>query len=444
MKIQFIIDTIWKTHPISNGFSDYHLNRLEATGAFSAHDFKHQFGIDVTVHSEECSTPLFLHDPVEKLCELIQISTDQMVITKPEAPIIPDAVVIVPVLPDSADEDWFVDDDPRHNFAANLRPATLELLRSKEAKLVIDYSHEGFDLVATGVLEGLLRTLETYDIPIEQTCIITPNQIQNESYRQRYGEDFPVTLVIAWLELSRAIYIDWNRELPHQVNNSAREKIFLSLINFGKPHRVAVCADMVKHSWKDKCYASFLTPFPDSDWTGIESIAQEYDTIFIDPPWIVDIANEAQTAEWNANDRGRENTGSKLGYFENNSYIDLVTETQFHEPDIHYITEKTAKPILFLKPFILFGTYKFLHYLHNLGFQTFDKWWDESYDNIADPANRLRATLQLARELSTKPLTEHHHLRMEMREVLEHNRQILVNYLQDEDLLVELAAPWTR
>jgi hypothetical protein len=48
------------------------------------------------------------------------------------------------------------------------------------------------------------------------------------------------------------------------------------------------------------------------------------------------------------------------------------------------ISEKTFKPMAFFHPFIVFGSYETLKYLHREGFETFDNLWDESYDSIVN------------------------------------------------------------
>jgi len=68
-----------------------------------------------------------------------------------------------------------------------------------------------------------------------------------------------------------------------------------------------------------------------------------------------------------------------------NSYVNIVTEASANysknEVDNVFITEKTWKPILAQQPFIIIGQQKHLYALRKLGFQTFESFIDESYDN---------------------------------------------------------------
>ena len=64
-------------------------------------------------------------------------------------------------------------------------------------------------------------------------------------------------------------------------------------------------------------------------------------------------------------------------------FLNIVTETLFNSESI-FISEKTYKPIYLCQPFIIFGNPHTLKKLKQLGYKTFDKWIDESYDNEPD------------------------------------------------------------
>jgi hypothetical protein len=70
------------------------------------------------------------------------------------------------------------------------------------------------------------------------------------------------------------------------------------------------------------------------------------------------------------------------------SYFSLVTESMI---DHVFLTEKTWKPILAGHPFVLLGAYGTYAKLHDMGFKTFDKWIDESFDVIEDNDQRINA-----------------------------------------------------
>jgi hypothetical protein len=79
--------------------------------------------------------------------------------------------------------------------------------------------------------------------------------------------------------------------------------------------------------------------------------------------------------------------------------IEVVLETLFDDGRLH-LTEKALRPIAMSQPFILAATHGSLEYLRRYGFKTFDSIWDESYDQIKDPPERLKAVVDLMKTIS--------------------------------------------
>ena len=103
----------------------------------------------------------------------------------------------------------------------------------------------------------------------------------------------------------------------------------------------------------------------------------------------------------------------------NTSFLHVVSETVWQEK-IHF-TEKVFKPVVLHQPFVVLQAPGSLAYLRSYGFKTFDKWWDESYDTIEDPAERMQAIADIVNSIGAKSLEELETMRMEMASVLEHN-----------------------
>lgn len=75
------------------------------------------------------------------------------------------------------------------------------------------------------------------------------------------------------------------------------------------------------------------------------------------------------------------------------TYFSLVTETVFDYP-YSFRTEKIWKPIAIGHPFIAVSNHGYYRDLHRLGFQTFGKLIDESFDLIEDHEQRLQRIVQ--------------------------------------------------
>lgn len=111
----------------------------------------------------------------------------------------------------------------------------------------------------------------------------------------------------------------------------------------------------------------------------------------------------------------------KINPFYYKSFCNIVTETDFSDSMIH-ITEKTDKSIYILQPFIIVGNPHSLKKLKELGFKTFDKWWDESYDNCKNRYERMNMIKKTIRYISKFSLDDCKKIYNEMLPILVHNK----------------------
>lgn len=104
------------------------------------------------------------------------------------------------------------------------------------------------------------------------------------------------------------------------------------------------------------------------------------------------------------------------------SYLHIVAETfQEFSSNRAFFSEKIFKPIMFMQPFVLIGEAYGLENLKKLGYCTFDKFIDESYDTILDDEKRLYASINSAKEFYNKSKEELDSLMAEMMPILNHN-----------------------
>lgn len=102
------------------------------------------------------------------------------------------------------------------------------------------------------------------------------------------------------------------------------------------------------------------------------------------------------------------------------AFLHVVTETIYHYPH-NADGEKTFKPISCLRPFILVSLPGALQNLKNLGFKTFSDWWDESYDSIQDPDDRMLAIIDIIEDICTKDIIELKEMLLDMQHILNYN-----------------------
>jgi hypothetical protein len=120
--------------------------------------------------------------------------------------------------------------------------------------------------------------------------------------------------------------------------------------------------------------------------------------------------------------------GNDESHLFENVFVNLVNET--HQPDnTVFITEKTYRSINYCRPFVINGDKGSLAYLKEMGFRTFDKFWDESYDMDDDHTKitKISNIVEYICDLDTQELLT---LYEEMLPTLEHNYNVLKNYQQ--------------
>ena len=102
------------------------------------------------------------------------------------------------------------------------------------------------------------------------------------------------------------------------------------------------------------------------------------------------------------------------------AFVQIVTETDFYKDKLH-LTEKVFKPIVSGQPFLLLAGQGNLAYLREYGFKTFGDYWDEGYDNIADPGERVGAVVKIVEDLSDLTHTQQQNMRRDMQHIIEFN-----------------------
>ena len=108
------------------------------------------------------------------------------------------------------------------------------------------------------------------------------------------------------------------------------------------------------------------------------------------------------------------------------SYLHIVSETYFvSEKEGVCLSEKVFKPIWYMQPFVVFGSAHTLSALRELGYKTFDKWIDESYDTIDDQVERFYSAISSIKKFVDQDAETLDEIMKEILPVLEHNVQVL-------------------
>jgi hypothetical protein len=106
--------------------------------------------------------------------------------------------------------------------------------------------------------------------------------------------------------------------------------------------------------------------------------------------------------------------------------LDIVTETVFNYP-YPYISEKTYRPIVNQRMFVIVGAAGTLATLQRHGFETWSDIINEDYDAVQDPEQRFLAVVDAVTEFCQLPLKDIQHYMQHNQARFEHNYQLLLN-----------------
>jgi hypothetical protein len=115
-------------------------------------------------------------------------------------------------------------------------------------------------------------------------------------------------------------------------------------------------------------------------------------------------------------------------------FLQVVTETTYHYP-VTFFSEKTTKPILNKRPFVIVGSVGSLSNLKTLGFKTFSDFWNEDYDNILDPSDRIMAIFDIVQSVCNMSVDDLQSLCTKMEDVLNYNFNYYVNEFKISQLI---------
>jgi hypothetical protein len=197
--------------------------------------------------------------------------------------------------------------------------------------------------------------------------------------------------------------------------NNFREKKFLSFNrNVDRRHRTTLLYEYLTNDYSDS-YFSFLGRVEFIGDVMMFGEIKDYDFFNSKLPIELDTQRIDDKMSFNIS-----NTFKKDLFL--NSCINLVTETSFDNNEL-FISEKVIKPIVSYQPFILFGPYGYLKQLKSYGFKTFSDFWDEGYDEIENPEERMEALLKLVREMNSKSINELNALYQKTKENCIYNKE---------------------
>jgi hypothetical protein len=128
---------------------------------------------------------------------------------------------------------------------------------------------------------------------------------------------------------------------------------------------------------------------------------------------------------WNLDDRyGIAHDIHSLGNMEiwTSHLLHIIGETEFNPWDPMFITEKTWKPIIGMRPFVINGQAKIYQYLKDNGFRTFNHYWPHIPVETGTDISTHDYIIQVIEYLLTMTTNQLTNLFQNMLPDLQHNR----------------------
>ena len=329
----------------------------------------------------------------------------------------------------------------------------MKRVRRGQGHLLIDHGHEALFAHKDTTRNHFARMLEhlrDQDIPPERILILDGNLKAPETAQEiaaRAGLAAPRILPnrYLWFQLSAAhralrraqggVDLHAMDALESIAGRKPRPRRFLSFNGVPRPHRWALVSWLLEQGLLDKGLVSFKGPpgwgtrtapiaKPLADAQSLADLKSPGATLkalrAIGPLMVDEAYAPDALVRW---DRAfRRNPG--WPYLE--THFTVVTETVFTDGRSSASTEKLMKPIANLHPFLLIGDPGILKHVRARGFETFGRWFDESYDELSDPRARMAAVLGEVRRLAMLSDEDWADMAIEMQPVLLHNYYVFL------------------
>jgi len=286
----------------------------------------------------------------------------------------------------------------------------------QKRRVMLDLNREGPCCGTSGINQILDHVVTAADLDPASVVITTCNNILSSHYQEsRLG---------IWQQMKANIDFS-NADLGASSINK-RFGLFIARSNW---KRLGLAA----HVWRHHRDISALTYHfdPHSDYHrsnfGLEQYLQEnwldqdiFDFLRVLP---LRFQEETYPISWHS---GLERLRSQYREI----FCDIACET-FFTGKTFFVTEKTWRPILYRRPFLVQGPQWFLENLRRLGFRTFSSWWNEGYDEDINGGSltSLRDTIDF---IAQQPQHVIRTWYQEMQPTLDHNRAVLENLTQQD------------
>lgn len=309
-----------------------------------------------------------------------------------------------------------------HNHIWEPQDVALDIVQSFQTLgyAVIEMNGEGPCADSVGLYKILNSLCAKFGFDKKNITIVTGNR------EETHSEYNIIKKPNSWLKQTYKTSIN-NKFLPEHFDSKKQigKNLFGCLYNIPSWNRLCLASYIKYHTSRPSLLACNGTWQP-----------HEHNSIYLNP--VTDFcAQEFANIARLLNDgidplpehpghKPNENENTLILKWYNDFFIDMVAET-YSNGLTFFPTEKTFRPMFAHTPFLIFGPQGFLSTLKSdFGFKTFDKWWDESYDQYQnyERIRQIYKVIDFVDQCSDSDLVT---MYQQMQPVLQHNfRQLKI------------------
>lgn len=295
----------------------------------------------------------------------------------------------------------------------------LDDIKNNKAKILVLFSNENIKYIDNMVL--LFNAWScNYNIPLNKIILVSGNYDLTK-FKDRGIEYIPYSM---WEKSYGSFYLYDHNEIEKLIHpiihKTPRSKVYLCYNRMGRYHR---CSMVYKLQQKNLIKHGLVSLSNLNIENRVRDVIPE--EFFNSLPMTFD--------DTNLNVNHNQSFVIK-NYLD--TYFSVVNETETSEHDC-FPTEKIWKPIVALHPFMVMACPGFLEFLKSIGYKTYSKWFDESYDLEKDEDKRIDMIIKEIERMVAMSHAELNDMLVDMLPTLLHNyghhiKRIKSKYLETQ------------
>jgi len=316
----------------------------------------------------------------------------------------------------------------------------LEEVRKGNCKLIFDNTLEGKSIEGDEFLNPFYNSIDKLKLPTKNIYFITNNLIAEKTHQEYHRADKVNVISVMWnvFDVQRLkqeghlpTKVSSDMEYKYKSVNIFKVKPFLKVNRTNRDERDIFMLFLNFEKLLDKCLVSFPELHIDTNYPSqFYKYTQQENINDLKSKLPFDIDETDKTNHGPAGiGKGKFNADLPFDPIHyRNSFISIVMGAFPFDTNGHHLHSSTFNPMYCGHPIIQFAPYKSLETMKQYGFKTFDKWWDESYDNEPDDWKRLQMIIDLVLKLSDYDEKDLLHMYQDMKKTLQHNIDLIENY----------------